>query len=139
MIQPKELAIDIPRQSNASSEIAYQLDGTFFQLFENSLLKKGQLDVKVKRDKIPRRIQLLFEIKGEVELVCDRSLEEFNYPVCIEQAVHFKLGDENKELDVDLYMIEQQASTINVAQHIYDFVTLAVPMKKLHPRFTTEE
>ncbi|MEM7055544.1 MAG: DUF177 domain-containing protein [Bacteroidota bacterium] len=138
MTQLKELAIDIPRQGSASSETIYRLDGAFFQLFETSLLEKGQLDVRIQLNKNSSRIQLLFEIKGEVELVCDRTLEQFNYPVCIEQVVHFRLGDENKELDVDCYMIEQKATAINVAQHIYDFVTLAVPMKKLHPRFVTE-
>lgn len=137
MTQLKELTINIPRQDNASSETIYSLDGAFFQLFENSLLEKGQLDVRIQVNKNSSRIQLLFEIKGEVGLVCDRTLEQFSYPVCIEQTVHFKLGDENKELDVDFYMIEQQASAINIAQHIYDFVTLAVPMKKLHPRFVT--
>lgn len=137
MTQLKELTINIPRQGNASSETIYSLDGAFFQLFSNSLLEKGQLDVRIQVNKNSSRIRLLFEIKGEVVLVCDRTLEQFSYPVCIEQAIHFRLGDENKELDVDFYMIEQQASAINIAQHIYDFVTLAVPMKKLHPRFVT--
>ena len=139
MLQQEALAIAIPRQLHASAEVTYQLDGTFFKLFENSLLEQGQLAVKVKLDKSPRHIQLLFKIKGEVELVCDRSLEPFYYPIAIEQVVHFKLGEEDKELDLDFYMIDQQASTINLAQHIYDFVTLAIPMKKLHPRFKLGE
>jgi uncharacterized metal-binding protein YceD (DUF177 family) len=135
----QELAIDIPRQSTGSNELSYQLDKGFFQLFENALVENGQLVVNVKLDKSSRHIQLLFEIEGELELICDRSLEQFGYPIFIERTVYFKLGHESKELDVDLYMIEETSSTINLAQHIYDFVTLAVPMKRLHPRFRTEE
>ena len=84
-------------------------------------------------------IQLLFSIQGEIELSCDRTLELFNYPINIERVVHFKIGDEDKELDMDLYMIERQASSIQVAQHIYDFVNLSIPMKRLHPRFADEK
>lgn len=138
-MQQEALVIAIPRQSHASKEATFQLDGTFFRGFENSLVEHGQLAVRVKLDKSPRHIQLLFTIQGEVELICDRSLALFNYPICTEQVVHFKLGEENKELDVDCYLIDQQTSTIDLAQHIYDFVTLAIPMKKLHPRFEVEE
>jgi uncharacterized metal-binding protein YceD (DUF177 family) len=28
---------------------------------------------------------------------------------------------------------------LNVAQHVYDFINLAIPMKKIHPRFQEEE
>jgi uncharacterized protein len=135
----QEVGIDIPRQSTGTNELSYQLGKGFFQLFESSLVENGQLVVNVKLDKSSRHIQLLFEIEGELELICDRSLEQFSYPILIERTVYFKLGHESKELDLDLYMIEETSSTINLAQHIYDFVTLAVPMKKLHPRFRTEE
>ncbi len=138
-MQLNQLAIEIPRPSIGSNEVTYQLDKGFFQLFENSLLEEGELVVQVKLDKSSRHIQLLFEIQGEVSLICDRSLEQFSYPISIERMVYFKLGHENKELDLDVYMIEESSSMIHLAQHMYDFVTLAVPMKKIHPRFRTDE
>jgi uncharacterized metal-binding protein YceD (DUF177 family) len=133
------MIIQVPRADTGSSQAAYQLGDDFFKLFEGSLLETGNLNVDVKLDKTSRHIQLSFSIQGEVELSCDRTLELFNYPISIEQIVHFKIGDENKELDIDLYMIDRQASSIQIAQHIYDFVNLAVPMKRLHPRLTDEE
>ena len=139
MIRLHDLIIRIPIAPTATNEVTYQLDDRFFKLFEGSLLEKGRLDVRVKLDKTPRHIQLFFAIQGQVELSCDRTLVLFDYPIHIEQVVHFKIGDENKELDVDLYMIDRQASTIELAQHIYDFVNLAIPMKRLHPRFSIEE
>ncbi|OJW68811.1 MAG: hypothetical protein BGO68_04520 [Candidatus Amoebophilus sp. 36-38] len=139
MIRLQDLIIRIPIAHTATNEVVYQLDDHFFELFESSLLEKGNLDVRVKLDKTPRHIQLAFSIQGQIELSCDRTLEIFDYPINIERIVHFKIGDENKELDVDLYMIDRQASTIELAQHIYDFVNLAIPMKQLHPRFSMEE
>ncbi|ACE06097.1 hypothetical protein Aasi_0710 [Candidatus Amoebophilus asiaticus 5a2] len=139
MIKLHEMVIQVPRTDTGSSQEVYQLDDTFFKLFEGNLLETGKLNVNIKLDKTPRHIQLLFSIQGEIELSCDRTLEPFNYPINIERVVHFKIGDEDKELDMDLYMIERQASSIQVAQHIYDFVNLSIPMKRLHPRFADEE
>ena len=116
--------------------LTYGLEDAFFMLFENSLLEKGKLQATVRVDKRPSSIVFLISIDGTVELVCDRSLETFDYPVQLEKSVEFRLGHEKKELGVDLYMIEQHASTINIAQHLYDFVSLAIPMKKLHPKFS---
>lgn len=132
MMSLKAFDIDLVQPSG---EWVYELGEEFWKLFENSLIEKGQLTVTVNSNKSPRNLQLLFNIQGEVELVCDRSLETFNYPVHVEKTVNLKPGPENKELDVDLYMIEEHTSVINIAQHLYDFVSLAIPMKKIHPRF----
>jgi uncharacterized protein len=131
----QELAIQVPRADIATSQVAYQLGSDFFSLFQGSLLEKGDFIVNVCLDKTPRHVQLRFLIQGEVELSCDRTGELFNYPLHIERAVQFKLGEEYQELGLDMYMIERGASHIEVAQHIYDFVNIAIPMKRLHPRF----
>lgn len=117
--------------------LVYELDTDFWKIFENSLVEKGKLTATVSVTKSPRSIRLLFTIQGKVVLVCDRSLEVFDYPVQIEKAVDFKWGHENKELDMDLYMLEEHASILNIAQHLYDFISLAIPMKKIHPRYST--
>jgi len=121
------------------SMLTYELGTTFFGLFEHSLLEKGKLTATVSVDSKRSNIQLLFSIIGAVELRCDRSLETFAYPVHIKKEVNFTLGHENKELATELYMLEHKTATINIAQHLYDFVSLEVPMKKLHPRFLNND
>jgi uncharacterized protein len=115
--------------------VTYDLGEAFFKLFEGEGLEKGQLTVTAKAARKHDNIQLLLNIVGAVVLVCDRSLEAFDYPIYIEKTVTFVLGQEDGELAADLYTIERKSETINIAQHIYDFVSLGVPMKKLHPRF----
>ena len=113
--------------------LTYELAGSFFALFEHSLLDQGQLTATVQVNKTANHLQLLFNITGHVVLQCDRTLAPFDYPIQLAQEVNFQLGPENKELDVDLYMITPNTTTINIAQHLYDFISLAVPMKKIHP------
>lgn len=121
--------------AQSSEELVYELGADFWPLFENNLVEKGHLTATVSINKLPRNIQLLFNIQGEVSLVCDRSLEAFDYPIQVDKKVDFKLGYENKELGVDSYIITEHTCTLNIAQHLYDFVSLAIPMKKIHPRF----
>ena len=122
IVQPHELLV-------------YELDTSFWELFEDSLVEKGKLTATVSIKQATGSLQLLFNIQGEVTLVCDRSLEVFEYPIQVEEQVNFKWGHENKELGVDAYMLEENTSTLNIAQHLYDFVSLAIPMKKIHPQY----
>ena len=40
-----------------------------------------------------------------------------------------------KRASDDLLQITTDTQNINVAQHLFDYIGLAVPMKKLHPRY----
>src|SRR5678815_4315677 len=53
--------------------------------------------------------------------------------------VVFKYGDEDQELTDEIVIISREAVSLELGQYIYEFIALAVPMKKLHPRFRDEE
>mgnify|MGYP001801711938 CR=1 FL=1 len=131
----KAFDIDI---TQPKAVLTYDLDDDFFALFEHSLLDQGKLTATVQLHKTWDNIQLKFSILGQVVLVCDRSLAPFHYPIHLTPVVTFVPGTESKDLEVDLYMIPQHATTLNIAQHLYDFISLAIPMKKIHPKFDAD-
>jgi uncharacterized metal-binding protein YceD (DUF177 family) len=45
----------------------------------------------------------------------------------------YKYGAEVKEIDEDVMMITRDTPSINVAQLIYEFILLSLPLKKIHP------
>ncbi len=51
----------------------------------------------------------------------------------------FKYGEEFKELSEEIIQIPFDTQKLNVAQYIYEFIGVQVPMKKLHPKFRKEE
>nr|WP_256488678.1 DUF177 domain-containing protein [Pontibacter sp. HSC-36F09] len=108
-------------------------------MFEQEIILGGKLLAKVELDKTESLLTLHFDIKGHVRLTCDRSLEEFDQPLDIEETLLIKYGEENTELDEDLWQITPETQTLNVAQHLYDYIGLSLPMKKLHPRFLEEQ
>ena len=118
--------------------LTYELDDTFFELFEESLVEKGQLKVTLQVHRARSNVHLSFHIIGTIVLICDRSLATFDYPIELDRKIKLTFGHKKVELAADLYMIEQHTTRLNVAQHLYDFISLAVPMKRLHPRFEVE-
>jgi uncharacterized protein len=138
----KELSkynIDIFRLSNKQHVYEFEVGNSFFESFEQSFIEKGKLDVIIKLDKTETMITALFDIHGVVELTCDRSLEKFDYPIDTHCRIIFKFGEEDRELDDDIFEISRNTQQLEMAQHIFDFIGLEVPMKKLHPRFREEE
>ncbi len=111
----------------------------FFEVFEQSFVTKGEFKAIIKLNKNSSLIQLDFEITGSVELVCDRSLDLFDEPIKINERFIYKFGDRQEEISDEIEMIPHGTATVNIAQHIYDFIGVSLPMKKLHPRFREEE
>ncbi|MDQ3291781.1 MAG: DUF177 domain-containing protein, partial [Bacteroidota bacterium] len=75
------------------------------------------------------------KISGTVNVTCDRSLDEFDYPVDLDELLLVRYGAVEAELDDNVLQIVPGTQAINIAQHMFDYVGLAIPMKKLHPRF----
>lgn len=130
--------IDIVSLSNTKHYYDYSLDSTFFENFEDSLLEKGQLKVNVMLNKSETMIQTSIAIGGWVELICDRSLDPFEYQIATNDQIIFKYGKEYAEISEEIITIPFETQKLNLSQFIYEFIGLAVPMKKLHPKFIKE-
>ena len=131
--------IDIYNLSNKVHEYDFEIGEAFFEEFENSPAEKGHLTCLVALDKTERMITAEFRIKGEVELVCDRSLELFGFPIDIIHKVFFKYSDMEEELDENVYSIPTNKQRLEIGHLIFEFIALAIPMKRIHPDHMTGE
>ncbi len=120
-------------------EYEYDIEDSFFTHFERSPVEKGKFKVKLTLDKSETMLQLKFHISGVAELACDRTSEFFDYPIDVTNRLILKFGEENEELSDEIEIISRGTHQINVAQYIYEFIGLAVPMKKIHPRLAAEQ
>ena len=71
--------------------------------------------------------------KGSVHVQCHRCLEEFEMPLDITKVIIVKTSGEDKEVDDDNIILADNAHDIHLAQHFYDVVSLAIPIKVTHP------
>lgn len=135
----KQFDLDIYKLSNKKHYYEFDIDDRFFESFDDSLIQHGKLRVNLILDKTLTMIVADFSLKGIIELICDRSLDEFDYPVETEKQLIFKFGDQFEELSDEIILIPRESQKLDVSQYIYEFVGLEVPMKKLHPRYLQEE
>lgn len=131
--------IDIFKLANKEHAYEFTFDDRLFEAFDFSGVEKGKGEVKVLLTKSDTVISLKFSIQGDLRLICDRSLDEFDFPLHLTETILLKYGDHEEELGDNLFMIQKDTQTINLAQFLHESISLAIPMKKLHPRFIEEE
>lgn len=131
--------IHIVGLDNKRHEYDFTSDMAFFAALEQELIKAGNVQTHLVLDKSETMIRLDFHIVGTVEQTCDRSLDEYDEPVDTRQTMLLKFGDHNEELSDEIELIERNTSTINVARYIFEFISLSLPMKRLHPRYRDED
>ena len=122
-------------------QYAYEMESgdAFFQELEQDLIEFGHFKTHVELNKSATMIQLNFHTVGSVTLTCDRSLEPFEEPIDQDDRIILKFGDHNEELTDEIEIINRNTTRINVARYIFDFIALALPVKKIHPDLRDEE
>ena len=138
----KEIAnynIELHKMALGQHHYEYNSRSDFFTAFPNSLAQKGEFSVLLDLEKSETFLKLDFQIQGNLELECDRSLELFDFPFEVVKSLILKFGDHNEALTDEIEIINRGQQTINIAQYIYEFIGLTIPMKKLHPKFQQEE
>ncbi len=131
--------IHIVGLDNKRYEYDFTSDKAFFVALEQELIPTGAVQIHLVLEKSETMIRLEFHIVGSVEQTCDRSLDEYDESVDTRQTMLLKFGDHNEELSDEIELIERNTTTINVARYIFEFISLSLPMKRLHPRFRDED
>jgi len=111
----------------------FQVNDEFFESFEKSRVQKGNLSLKVEMDKSETMLQLQFYFRGEVTVGCDRCLDEFLYPLEFNELLIVKFGYKKHEESENILVIDANEYEIEIAQYIYEYVNLALPMQLIHP------
>lgn len=132
-------SINIVGLSNKEHHFQYDFGDEFFGKYGSDLVSRGNFHVDLLLDKHETFLEAEFKIKGTAELICDRSLEPFDYPIENRHKIVFKYGEKDEEITHEIIIIHRDTASLEVGQYIYEFIALSVPLKKLHPRFQNEE
>jgi uncharacterized metal-binding protein YceD (DUF177 family) len=135
----KEFVVNIIGLSNKEHLFDYHIDDAFFTQYGNEVISKGDFEVKVSLNKRETFIEVDFKIKGFTRLVCDLSLDSFDYKMDFDRKVIFKYGEEPQEISDEIVIITRDQESLDLGQFIYEFILLEVPMKKVKPELQQEE
>lgn len=112
-------------------EFDFQVDTSFFAAFEASPIQQAEIKNHLIFDKRSDMMVLTFENKGTINTTCDRCLEAFDLPIDDTQSLIFKFSEGVSD-DPDVVHLPKGSKTLNVAEYIYEFIILAIPMIKTH-------
>ena len=113
--------------------IDFEINKEFFEKFEESEVKEGSLIANIEMDKRTTHSDLLIRISGYVRISCDRCLELFFHPVKCENRLLVKFGKTIDDIDPDILSLPFGEHELDLQQHIYEFILLALPIKRVHP------
>ena len=113
--------------------IDFEIDNTFFENFEESEIKEGSLIANIELEKRSTHTDLFIRISGKVKVCCDRCLEMFFYPLECENRLLIKFGKKIEDSDPDIVSLTTDDNELDLRQHFYEDIILALPIKRVHP------
>ncbi|MDR6299756.1 YceD family protein [Mesonia maritima] len=111
----------------------YQIDNTFFELFEYNEFNNVNVKAELTLEKKPTMLELDFKVEGFVNVNCDVTNEPYDQPINGELSIVIKFGDEYNDENEELLIIPHGEYKIQVEQYIYEAIILSVPYKRIHP------
>lgn len=116
-------------------EYSYEINDRFFEAFQQQDFTQCKAHIKLTLDKKNSFILMKFELGGSLEVTCDRCNNNLPLELWDEFNITVKMVEEpelmnEQEDDPDVYYINRNESHLDVANWIYEFINLAIPMQK---------
>lgn len=110
----------------------FQVDKSFFDLFEYSDFENANLNVEVVMEKKSNSLELNFTMNGSVSVPCDITSEIFDLDVQNDISLLVKYGEEFNDENEVVLIIPYDSHEVNVGQYIYEMAVLGVPLRRIH-------
>lgn len=111
----------------------FNLGKEFFERFKNEELCDGKVQVAAVLEKTERVMTIEFELSGEVTTTCDRCMGEMKVPIEGHECLNVRLSDTEKSDDENVAILPEDAFEIDLAQWLYEYVAVRIPMQHVHP------
>ena len=109
----------------------YNIGNEFFEQFEFTDVKGANVVVEVSLNKQPTMMIADFNLSGEVDLMCDRCTDNVAIPIESDEELIYKFTEDEFE-DEKVVSVYHNEIEIDLTQPIFEFITLAIPSKRLH-------
>lgn len=128
-----EYMLPLKSLPEGTHKFQYTLGKQFFTNMESDDVRDADVKVDLKVVHRNGAYDLNFTFTGTVTVACDRCLDDLELPIDTEYHLVVKYGDAYRD-DADDYLeIPESDNYLNVAYMIYDTVSLAIPIKHVHP------
>ena len=124
----KQFSIPFTGLKLGKHQFDFDIDKSFFDAYEYSLVKDGALKVTLDLDKQETMLVLNFHIWGTIQLNCDKCLADFGQPIDVQERQIVKFAEDELESDdLEIIVLNRKESEIDVSEMIYEFINVSVP------------
>jgi uncharacterized metal-binding protein YceD (DUF177 family) len=114
----------------------YRITDKFFDAYQQQDFTDCEADVKLFLEKNQGFMLLRFEVTGKLNVFCDRCGNPLPLDLWDEFRVIVKLVEDpetmnQEEEDPDVYYISRTESHLHLADWIYEFINLSIPVQRM--------
>ena len=128
----KEYSLPIKGFKQEHYEFDFRIGDSFFDCFEDPIVKEGDVSVTVDLEKRTGMMELYFDFEGTVKTECDRCLAGIDLPIAGTEHLIVKYSEETQEDTDEIIFIHPDAHELNLANFIYEYICLAIPITKTY-------
>lgn len=117
-----------------NNSVNYVLDNDFFISVGNDDIRKGNVNVEVKIRKVTNIYEMEIHLAGNVNIICDRCLEEMQQLIDYDDKLFVKFADveTTEETDNGTIVLPDRENGIDIKWYLYEFTALSIPFKHVH-------
>ncbi|HLT41303.1 MAG TPA: DUF177 domain-containing protein [Sphingobacteriaceae bacterium] len=125
----KQYSIPFTGLKNNRHVFDFEIDKRFFDEFEYSIVKNGELKVMVELDKRETMMILNFNIEGSIMLDCNFCLNNYPEKTIIKERIIVKFEQEEmNETTEEILVLSKSDYELDIAPLLYEYINLAVPI-----------
>jgi len=128
----QEYIVSFKNLKQGTWSFTFKVDNSFFEEFECTEFEKADFKVDLQLVKQSSMMILNFKFKGNIVVPCDRCLDEVEIEVVGQDKLIVKYGPETEEETEEILVVSENENEINVANHIYEFIKINIPQRKVH-------
>ena len=114
----------------------WQIDDKFFAMYDKSEISDACVNVQVTLWKHSNFLELKFVFSGWAEVSCSRCLDPMRLDVVSQAKMYVRFGSEAGEDDSDdndVITLPYGEDRLNIAQYLYEYSHLSLPIRRVHP------
>ncbi|MGN0002028.1 MAG: YceD family protein [Sphingobacterium composti] len=124
----KQYKIPFSGLAAGKHDFDFEINDKFFDCYEHSLVKKGNLIANVSLQKQETMLIVNFDINGTIKLTCDVCLTEFDAPVSFQEKLIVKFVNEEWDNETDeVIILNKTDHELDIANLLYEYINVQVP------------
>lgn len=133
MSSMRDYIVDFKKLGEGEHKLKFRVDNTLFEEFKFDEINNCDIKILAELNVESSLISIVLKIKGSVNVQCDICSEFFDMPIKKKVNLYFRMTDEQIEDESEVIYIPTESETIDLKKHIFDYIVLSLPIKRVHP------